>query len=175
VRRLHLGSGGETIAGWENHDRDVDLSAPLPYGDGSVNFIFTEHVLEHLRPTEAWNFFGECHRVLVPGGVVRTTVPSIVKVWENMRPDYVAFVQSHGGGDGHRPSAVKHLIFNYGHQSVWTPKTLVVFLQCAGFNTVYEEAPYHSRFADLNEIERHGNSIGRAFNELESIVVEAVK
>ena len=54
--RLHFGCGGRILPDWVNLDAyaseaismEVDLQRPLPLADGSVRWILTEHVLEHV-------------------------------------------------------------------------------------------------------------------------------
>lgn len=48
---------------------------PLPFPDGSVHFVYSEHFFEHLFFDEAVALLAECRRVLTRGGVVRTVVP----------------------------------------------------------------------------------------------------
>ena len=174
MKKLHLGCGGHHLEGWENHDVDVDIRNWLPYEDNSVDFIFSEHVVEHIRPFEAWNYFEECFRILKPCGVVRTTVPDISQVWEKKTPEYIAFVQQKGWGDGSRKSAIRHLVFNHGHQSLWTMLLLKAVLGAVGF-AVFEEKPYHSLWPDLTDLEQHGIDLGKENNLIESISVDAMK
>ncbi|VGO18288.1 class I SAM-dependent methyltransferase [Pontiella sulfatireligans] len=47
----------------------------LPFGDDTVDFIFSEHFFEHLFLDEAVDLFRECHRILKPNGLIRTCVP----------------------------------------------------------------------------------------------------
>jgi predicted SAM-dependent methyltransferase len=65
LAKLHLGCGDNHLEGWQNHDRDVDLTKPLPYESNSVKAIFTEHVIEHLTTHEAVNFIKECYSCLL--------------------------------------------------------------------------------------------------------------
>ena len=172
--RLHLGCGPHKLPGWENHDADIDLRKRLPYADGSVEFIFTEHVVEHLKIREAWNFFEECRRILKVGGVVRTTVPSIVKVWQEKTPEYLALIKKRRWGDGTDQSAVKLLVFRHRHKSLWTGPLLLTVLAAIGFSA-REVAVHLSDHEALRDVEQHGKSIGDHANDLESISVEATK
>jgi predicted SAM-dependent methyltransferase len=45
------------------------------FPDGSFDFIYSEHFFEHLFADEAVALLRECHRLLKPGGVIRTVVP----------------------------------------------------------------------------------------------------
>jgi predicted SAM-dependent methyltransferase len=47
----------------------------LPFESSSLAFVYSEHFLEHLFLDEALSLLKECHRVLGPGGVIRTVVP----------------------------------------------------------------------------------------------------
>jgi predicted SAM-dependent methyltransferase len=81
MEKLHIGSGLNKMFGWLNIDLkfgDVvaDARKKLPFEDARFDFIFSEHMLEHLDyPKEANQFMSECLRVLKPEGVVRIGVP----------------------------------------------------------------------------------------------------
>ena len=47
----------------------------LPFDDGSMHFIFSEHFFEHLFFDEALDLMKECHRILAQRGVMRLSVP----------------------------------------------------------------------------------------------------
>ena len=47
----------------------------LPFKDGQLSGIYTEHVLEHLPPSRVPFVVQEWHRCLRPGGVLRVIVP----------------------------------------------------------------------------------------------------
>ena len=82
--KLHLGCGNIVLDGWLNLDLDSsvadvihDLTKPLPFADGSVRYIFAEHMIEHVEYAEAECLLRECRRVLAPGGIVRMTTPDL--------------------------------------------------------------------------------------------------
>lgn len=172
--RLHLGAGPHSMKGWVNHDMDVDLRRPLPYKDGSVDFIFTEHVLEHLRQRDGWNFLEECYRILKVGGAIKTVVPSPVEMEKRKTPSYLSFLKERGWADGTWKSTMKYIIFLHNHESLWTADLLGSVKRAIGFDA-YEMPLYDSRFPDLKNVEQHGKSIGKENNEIESIAVEGVK
>jgi len=47
----------------------------LDFPDGEFDFILSEHFFEHLLLPDAIALLRECHRMLRPGGVIRTSVP----------------------------------------------------------------------------------------------------
>lgn len=83
--RLHLGCGPNLLDGWVNIDLEPDygpdlvhdLSQGLPYPDGSVDLIHSEHFFEHLTLPEGLALMAECRRVLRPGGRLRIAMPDL--------------------------------------------------------------------------------------------------
>ncbi|UPU37639.1 methyltransferase domain-containing protein [Geomonas paludis] len=68
VRRLVSCPGGVMIH---------DLRKGIPFADGSVDAVYSSHVLEHLMREHAALFLKEMFRVLKPGGTVRIVVPDL--------------------------------------------------------------------------------------------------
>ena len=84
LKKLNVGCGPNIKAGWVNidlgatSDLQLDIRRPLPFPDGSCDFIYGEHVFEHLSyPGDAEQFLRECHRVLKSGGVLSLGVPDV--------------------------------------------------------------------------------------------------
>jgi predicted SAM-dependent methyltransferase len=82
---VNLGCGACFHPDWVNFDLisqspDViehDLRTRLPLDDASCAVVYHSNVLEHLPHAFAPLFLKECHRVLVPGGVLRVVVPDL--------------------------------------------------------------------------------------------------
>ena len=85
VRRIHIGAGGNILPGWLNTDLEpqsqdiayLDVSEPLPFPDGSIDFIFSEHLIEHLPHSVGAYHLRECFRALRPNGRVRVATPDL--------------------------------------------------------------------------------------------------
>jgi predicted SAM-dependent methyltransferase len=169
MRKLNLGCGSNIIAGWENHDSDVDIRNPLPYEDESIDFIFIEHCVEHVTTPDAVRFFAECLRILKYEGTLRIAVPSGDKIYDLADEPYLKWHGQSGFGDGTRRSAVRSILLNHGHLSAWNHSILEACLFAAGFE---EEKIYG---CELGELEGHGKVIGEHNNAIETIVMEAVK
>jgi SAM-dependent methyltransferase len=57
-----------------------DLSQKLPFGNEYFDGVYCSHVIEHLPKGSVQMFFRECHRVLLPGGVLRTVIPDLERI-----------------------------------------------------------------------------------------------
>src|SRR5256885_2143554 len=94
--KVNVGSGVQHRLGpgWKNldilHGADIraDVRKGLPLDDASVDFIYSEHFVEHLSLEEGKVYFGECHRVLRRGGVVRTATIDLPYVLERYAQDW---------------------------------------------------------------------------------------
>ncbi|MGE5214421.1 MAG: class I SAM-dependent methyltransferase, partial [Nitrospirota bacterium] len=81
--RVNVGCGKNPIEGWINLDVVShpgvyfwDCRSGLPFSDGAVAVIYSEHFFEHLDlETEARPFLRECLRCLESEGVLRLVVP----------------------------------------------------------------------------------------------------
>jgi predicted SAM-dependent methyltransferase len=177
MRKLNLGCGGNILDGWKNHDADVDISKPLPYEDESFDFIFAEHVCEHLTTPDVVRFFMEAYRVLGADSVIRIAVPSADKIMDNADEAYLAWFGQSGFGDGTRRSAVQSILLNHGHLSAWNFPILKTCLYAAGFEEAYitECRVGESSYEELRGVEGHGKVIGDRNNKTETIIAEAIK
>lgn len=177
MRLINLGCGTNRLDGWENYDSEIDIAKRLPWDDDSVHVVFAEHVVEHVTYNDALRFFMECHRVLIPGGVVRIAVPSIEQVCYRATLEYAKFVEKWVPDDGtdYRRRSMTNILFRHGHRAPWTEGLLLASLFYAGFNDPQPMEPGYSRNARLRGIEGHGQVIGEEFNAIETVVAEAIK
>ena len=54
-----------------------DVRKGLPFRDGTVEWIYSSHFLEHVKKEEAEKILRECYRVLKSGGRIRIVVPDL--------------------------------------------------------------------------------------------------
>lgn len=86
--KIHAGCGPHIFPGWCNIDREpgpggVIFNLPndlVLWGTSSVDFIFTEHFIEHLTLRDGQKFLSECYRILKPGAVLRISTPDLQAV-----------------------------------------------------------------------------------------------
>lgn len=65
---------------WEEHIDDVlvhDVRNGLPFENGSVEYVFSSHLIEHLPKEGGVELLRECRRILKPDGVVRISTPDL--------------------------------------------------------------------------------------------------
>lgn len=189
MTKIQFGSSGNLLDGWLNlQEHQCDISKPLPYQSDSVDFLFAEHVVEHVAPGEGYRFFKECRRVLRTGGVVRIVVPDISKIWLHCDAKYLALLQEgmktwwpaaglQLPSDNYFPNevdAVESLIFCHGHKSVYTEDMLMLLMEVAGLDVT--PCDYmKSQHPELHEIDSHWKYMGLENCILESCVCEGTK
>lgn len=173
--KLNLGCGKNILTGWENHDVDVDISKPLPWQVGTVDFIFCEHCVEHIAYYQAIDFFLECHRVLKPGGMLRIAVPSLEQIRWCKDQGYFQFTTRFHDKGATLRGAMYSILNNFGHKTAWTDGLLESTLYYAGFDNPIKCAPNQSSHPELCNIDGHAKIIGERWNEIETIIWEGAK
>jgi predicted SAM-dependent methyltransferase len=170
---LHIGSQKVRKEGWVNVDLlgfPVDLAwnllRPLPFGPGTVDAIFHEHLLEHFVLSDGLSLARESYRVLAKGGLLRIAVP-----------DAGAYARSYALDDGDflgrmkpnaptRLLAMQELFYWPNHRTMYDFETLRLLLMAAGFEHVAESAFGQTRLPVCPDSEHR---------RAESIYVEALK
>jgi len=141
---VHLGSGGHQVRGWINIDvlpagTDVlaDFTAALPLRSGSVDFLHSEDLLEHLDVDAGKTLLAECHRVLRPKGVMRILTPDlralVERVYLRREGDHLAWCKAHLSADGPCEALNMHLRMDGEHRFVYDEERLSEVLRAAGF------------------------------------------
>ncbi|MCC6350833.1 MAG: methyltransferase domain-containing protein [Candidatus Eisenbacteria bacterium] len=192
VRKLHLGAGPALLEGWLNTDLApasacvayLDVTKPFPLADASFDYVFSEHMIEHIRWPEGRFMLSECRRVLRPGGTLRVATPDLemfVHLYghqddpRGMR--YVRWVTDRylDGQQPCRPSLVINNLFrSWGHQFLYDGDLLAMTLGEAGFARIRRACPGVSEHEALRGIESHGRLVGdEDMGAFETLVFEA--
>lgn len=136
MRLLHFGCGPNRLEGWENYDRDVDLTAGLPFPDRCARRILAEHVVEHLPFPSGLKFLAECHRLLSDDGRLRLSFPDPCRVLRSPHLDRYGAEVSRLFGDlppYHNRAALVAVMARWGHLSAWTECLASAALVAVGF------------------------------------------
>jgi len=186
---VNLAPGECGKPGWVNVDARpraevnciFDCRKRLPFPDGSVRAIFTEHFLEHLDYTEEIpTFLSECHRVLRRQGVMRIIVPDAELYLRGYcGDDWSELARIRPLGEGQRDPYVHcnyhtrmeliNVVFRQGHQHryAYDFETLAWVLKHYGFARVIHQSFGKSVDPDL--------CIDRPIHASESLYVEAIR
>lgn len=166
---LHIGSGDLVISdNWINIDLEqastVDISMNvldgLPFQKDSVDFVYSEHFIEHLPKQGTKNFLADVYRILKPGGVHRILTPDIrgcVDVFlKDTWPELGWTKQYKIETSADYLNMTMRL---WGHQYLFDKETLIRFASAAGYTDMTWEALNESRFPILQNIDTRKNSI----------------
>lgn len=145
AKYLHVGCGPLRPQNFINVDRKwgkgVDLcwditKKPYPIKDGSLDGIFTEHVLEHIPYVHGKGNLAEFHRMLKPGGVLRIIMPDAelyMRRYVEKRSDPTVQIPF-GENDPNPMVSINRIFYSWGHQFLWDHETLFQQLKEAGFS-----------------------------------------
>lgn len=200
VKGLHLGCGPNLLEGWLNTDTHpikgaiyLDAAHPFPLADGVLDYIFTEHMLEHLSYEDGKYMLQECFRTLKQGGILRVTLPTLdflIKLYNEPEQDlhqrYASWSLRHYApvmyadfAAGNKPFPMSLIVNNFmrfwGHQMLYDRRLLCEMLEKTGFRNIRIEESGVSKHPFLCKLEHHGTVIPDWANRLESITIEAEK
>ncbi|TAJ87544.1 methyltransferase domain-containing protein [Reyranella sp.] len=151
------------------HDvRYANAAARIPHETGSVDAIYSSHMMEHLDRSEARAFLAECLRVLRPGGVLRLAVPDLrnnVRLYledndADAFVDYLLF-------DLDKPRGLRQRLNRLvtggrGHHWIYDRQSLTKLVEKAGFADVQVAGGTSTRISDPGALvldERDGDTI----------------
>ena len=196
--KVHIGSGGYLLKGWLNIDAgggDLTLNANwgLPLPDACAKFVYSAHLVEHLRYTDqAPVFVRDVHRILAKGGIVRFVVPDMRKLLaayiKNNREFFRARARFYPLSRGFMNKGVANLdyillfagassqVLNYNHKFGYDFTTLRNLLINAGFRRVTESMFQGSAHPELRVDRFSYNALAKNSSDHHySLFVEAAK
>lgn len=197
VRKLHLGAGNIHLEGWFNVDINPKLDnsiyflnmlqMPYPFTKDSFDYIFSEHNFEHFTLKEMYYILKECLRILKPNGVLRIAIPDLKKLinfyLKNKKKheeycafsieNYIPFAKEHNLNN--KAIVLNNFFRGWGHKFIYDYETMKNVLEQCGYKSVHQCCISKSRHRHLKNLESHWEEIGKDFNNLETMVIEAKK
>jgi SAM-dependent methyltransferase len=148
---VNIGCGNNLSPGYVNIDWNwkpgvdicLDVSKPLPFRDGSIGGVFSEHCLEHLPLASIRAFLTNCRRVMRPGAWIRIVVPDLEMYARSYvdaldgRPTTLPneYFENHTGVN--KPVAlINELFYGPAHRFICDYATFAELLGQAGFVSI---------------------------------------
>ena len=178
--KLYVGCGDTRMEGWINIDIESNLkpdlihdaSKPFPYQNNSIDFIHSEHFIEHMTVEQGLAFLKEAYRILKPGGVLRTAtfdMSIFLKCHAQDNPNWKKDSGLEDVGLGFIKTRIESLNINmrwWGHQYVYDVEELDRRLRESGFNNIISCEYRQSAYSELINMENRKQS---------NLILEAIK
>jgi len=190
IRKLNIGAGGAPMPGWLNSDIEpktkgilqLDATQKFPIGDNSFDYIYSEHMIEHITYNDAKRMISECFRILKPGGVIRISTPDLsflVDLYKDNKSEVqTQFIRHSTDIWLDTPYSSVFVINNYvrawGHQFIYDSEVLGNLLKQFGFvkiNTFQALESKDKQLQNLENVQRKPQGL----IELESLSMEGTK
>lgn len=192
VKKLNLGCGKNILKDWLNTDlqfgRDVlilDASKKLPFESETFDYVFTEHMIEHLPYPAGKRLLMECFRILKKGGHLRIATPDLeflIRFYKDsessFKKQYAVWAASEffpEYGKTEDAFVINNFFHSWGHQFIYDFESLGSVLKDAGFGDICRREVGQSGEEVFRNLEAHGRVIGDERNRYETMVLEAVK
>jgi predicted SAM-dependent methyltransferase len=190
-KKLHLGCGQNIIDGWLNTDyyprhadiMHLDATQAFPLPSDSFDYIFSEHMIEHITYWGGLSMLKESARVLKPGGKIRISTPDLKFLIElyaepktQLQNDYIAWATESftKTADKLDTIVINNFVRDWGHQFIYDSKTLTRSLEMAGFAEIECFDINQSNDKALIDLE-NTSRMPLGFLQLESFTLEATK
>lgn len=161
--KTQIGCGPHYLNGFVNIDANfrrrvdylLDVRSGLPFPDNSIEFIYSCHMIEHLHINEAIKLLSECHRVLMPKGYMRLTLPDFEFVFRILAGNEESqfprrFVSRHG-------QAINFLFCDGQHKYGYTADLIEELALQLGFAKVVAAGSKDQNVSNIEEIEPGGS------------------
>jgi predicted SAM-dependent methyltransferase len=191
--RLEIGAGLSVKPGWLATDLNakvnasgapiiaLDVTKDFPIPSDSFDFIYAEHMIEHISFDDGQAMLEECYRILRPRGVIRIVTPSLGFLLRVISPDRGGLEERYREWSVKRFAPMvtnafflNHFVRAWGHTFIYDHETLQLAMELAGFQhiTVHElNFSDHPALCGLENEQR----MPPGFLKLESMVLEGTK
>lgn len=189
--KLQIGFGKNPLEGWLNtgislkecyRGTYMDAGKPFPLPDNTFNFIYSEHLFEHLTYRQAQNMLKESYRVLKPGGIIRIATPDLqflINLYnepeKTLHKNYIEYSAKEDGLPATAVYIINRFHTTWGHQIIYDRATLIAALKDTGFKDITSCEMGQSTHVALKGVERHFKLLPYEYNLLETMIVEATK
>ena len=189
--KLQIGCGTNPLAGWLNtgislrecwYGCYLDAGKPFPLPNASFDYVYSEHLFEHLTYQQAMNMLKESYRVLKPGGIFRIATPDLqflMRLYQEpekpLHRQYMEYSVRECGLPSKAVYIISRFHTSWGHQIIYDKETLIGLLEETGFRDITPCEVGKSEHPALNDIEGHFKELPYEFDLLETMIFEATK
>jgi predicted SAM-dependent methyltransferase len=197
MNKLHLGAGRNLLPGWTNTDnhmivqkhqsllqrttQHLDITKKFDLESNFFDYIFTEHVIEHISYHDGVNMLTESYRVLKPGGRIRISTPDLeflIQMYlekNKLMEEYIKFSAERYNLPGDTDTfIINNFVREWGHEFIYDKKTMISLLERIGFKDI---KMYNIRESDDEHLCNLENAsrLPDGFLQLETFTIEASK
>lgn len=120
---------------------ELDITEPLPFDDGCVDWVYAEHLIEHVPFPAALGWLKEVRRILAPGGLLRLSTPDLAIYVEGYASGgffakhrrRLAKIRVGPPMPQRRAFMVNQIFYHFGHRWIYDAEELGFILGEAGF------------------------------------------
>lgn len=191
VRKLHIGCGKHVLVGWLNTDFlpycpnivHLDATRPFAFDDATFDYVYSEHMIEHISYQAGQHMLKECHRVLNASGKIRISTPDLaflLDLYQNkksqLQVNYIKWATQLSAGDGKDNAVfvINNFMRSWGHTFIYDENTLRQAMTDAGFVNIVKRPLQESEDPILRNLENESR-MPPGFLRLESLTLEARK
>jgi predicted SAM-dependent methyltransferase len=194
IVKIHLGSNVSNVEGWLCSDIApgfsgsiyLDASQKFPFEDTSVDYIYSEHMIEHLMLEQSNTMLSECFRVLKNGGKIRLATPNLSKIiglyldnCDDKSQEYLKWISTNfltNSADFSKVEVINQMFHGWKHQFLFDETYMRKFLVKKGFRNITTCAYGVSTDDHLNNLETHHINVGNFdMVKFETLILEAEK
>lgn len=200
IKKIQIGCGFNLLEGWLNTDLKhndkilfLDAGDKFPVESDTFDFVYSEHLFEHLKVEQQLNMLNESFRILKKGGIMRIATPDLdflFKIYSNPNIlENIEYVDWAINNIPHLKEVKNSIVDNeeyyvyvinnffkaWGHQQIHNfPSLTKLALQCK-YSKARRCNVGESEVFALQNIEKHGTVIPEKINLFESMVIEIIK
>ena len=162
----------------------LDATESFPFRDETFDYIFSEHMIEHISYSQGSQMLSECYRILKNNGTIRISTPNLaflIDLYKEPKSDlqerYVKWTTDTVLGFAPYDDSVfviNNFVRDWGHQFIYDEKILSACLVKAGFAKVTRcelSESYEEALRNLESEQR----LPQGFLRLETMTLEGTK
>ena len=151
IKKLHIGAGNRKIKDWLNTDIGnksimpvVDVTKKFPFNTKTFDYVFSEHMIEHIKYQDGVKMLKESFRVLKSNGKIRISTPDLqflidlyLNEKDQLQKDYIEWsCKNYQLTEGSIVEVVNNYFQSWGHQFIYDKNTIENTLKAVGFTKI---------------------------------------